>query len=354
MPAISIIMPIYNTEQYLPTCLDTLLAQTVKDIEIIAINNGCTDGCKDILQKYAAEDPRIQIITKSHGDIYTARNAGLYAAAGDWIAFCDSDDTVPRNAYKYMLKKAEKTNCDVVVGGYIELDEKSGSLPAATPRKHWNDFKMLMYTSSVWNKMIRRKFLVEHNLEFPAIPMGEDMVFLARLFQYTPHIEYVDRTVYYYWHHLLSGKPSVSHRYGLKQFREHIQCHRMVYEEMQGTRYQDDARECVYFSLSVYLKEFLPRVWNSDERKECFNLFRDHILDFDWTGHEIRFTGILEVPLSKFQTMSAEDYLIQITEPNHRKAVLKEYRAGIIGFRYILAYMKAWLGFKLKKFSRKV
>lgn len=349
MPEISVVVPVYNTEEYLAACLDALLAQTVKDIEVIAVNNGCTDGCAEILEKYAAADHRVQVIRKPHGDIYTARNTGLRSATGDWITFCDSDDTLPSNAYEHMLKKAKKTRCDVVVGGFVELDEKSGTLPVTIPHGDGSDLKLLMYTPCVWNKLIRHEFLAACGLEFPAIPMGEDMVFLARLLRYSPHIERINRPVYYYWHHLFASTPSISHRYTLERFREHIQCHRMVYEEMRGTHYQDDAGEYVFFSLVVYLKEFLPRVWEGNEKTECFALFRDHVLAFDWTQYETRFLCIFGVPLTKFRSISAETYLAQITDLNHRKAVLEEYRAGTIGFQYILAYMRAWLGFKLKK-----
>lgn len=354
MPEISVIVPIYNTEKYLPACLDALLAQTAKDIEVISVNNGSTDGCEKILEEYATKDSRIRVITKAHGDIYTARNAGLHAAVGDWIAFCDSDDTLPPNAYKYMLKRAKKTMCDVVVGNYIELDEKNGALPRALPRRDSTDFNLLLHTTGVWNKMIKHGFLLKHSLEFSAIPMGEDMVFLAKLLQYAPRIEYVNRTVYYYWHHRFGSTPSVTHRYSLKWFQEHIRCHRMVYDEMQGTQYHDNAAEYVYFSLTMYLKEFLPRVWDCTEREECFVLFRDHILKFDWTRHEARFLHIVGVPFSEFRSMSAEVYLTQITGVNHRQAVLEEYRVGMIGFRYILAYVKAWIGFKMKKIGHEI
>ena len=103
MPKVSVVVPIYNTEEWLPACLDALLAQTVKDIEIIAVDNGSTDQCARILENYSARDRRIRIIRKPHGDIYTARNLALREATGVWIAFCDSDDTLPPKAYEHTL-----------------------------------------------------------------------------------------------------------------------------------------------------------------------------------------------------------------------------------------------------------
>ena len=342
MPMISVIVPIYNTEQFLPVCLDSLLTQTTKDIEIIAVDNGSTDGCLEILESYAVKDQRINVVAKPHGDIYTARNAGLQTALGEWIAFCDSDDTLPSKAYLNMLKKTKRASCDVVVGGYVEMDKKTGSLPASLPHKNGNDFQVLMQTPCIWNKLIRREFILETDLQFTA-------VFLAQLLRCKPKIETVNRPVYYYWQHYSGDAVSLSYRYTCENFRGLIQAHRMVCEELRDTRYRLDAEKYVYFSLALTLKEFLPRIWDTNERQICFELFRNHILDFTWIGQEDIFSQLFGVSFSKFLSMTAEEYLRQIMALSHRKATLVEYHAGVIGFQYIIAYFNAWLGYKTKK-----
>lgn len=352
MPKISILVPVYNTEEYLPACLDSILAQTEKDIEVIAVNNGSTDGCGDILEAYAGRDSRVRVISKPHGDIYTARNAGLEAASGEWIAFCDSDDTLPPKAYERMLRKAGKTPCDVVVGGYIELDAEGTKMPATLPRRQADDFGTLMRTPCVWNKMIRRSFLLERSLEFPLVPI-EDVIFLARLLHCAPHIEHVNCPVYYYWQHSSGNTISLTYRYTADIFKGLIQSHRMVWEELKDTAYRSDAEEYVFCVFSGSLKAFLPRIWDGGEREACFELFRDHILSFDWTGREECFMQLFEVPLPSFRIISAQAYIKQIMALDHRRAVLAEYRAGTIGFQYILAYAKAWLGYKLRRSRRK-
>lgn len=348
MPQISVVVPIYNTEKYLPACLDSLLSQTEKDMEILAVDNGCTDGCAGILDKYAAKDRRVRVISKPHGEIYTARNTALRVAAGEWITFCDSDDTLPINAYEHMLKKAKKTSCDVVVGGYVEVDERTGKMPTTLPHKGKNDFGILMYTPCVWNKLIRREFLAAHELEFPPVPI-EDVVFLERLLLCNPSIVRVNKPIYYYWQHYSGEVVSLSYRYTIDNFKALVRSHRMIYDETRGTKYQADAEKCVFFSLALSLKDFIPKIWDSDDRQVCFELFRKHVLAFDWSKHEDRFLQYFEVPLSQFKLMSAKTYVGQITALSHRKFVLAEYRAGTIGFQYILAYFKEWLAYKIKK-----
>ena len=348
MPKVSVVVPIYNTEEWLPACLDALLAQTVKDIEIIAVDNGSTDQCARILENYSARDRRIRIIRKPHGDIYTARNLALREATGVWIAFCDSDDTLPPKAYEHMLRKAQRASCDVVVGGYIEIDERCEKLPTTFPRKSRNDFEVLMSSPCVWNKMIRRGFLTEHGLDFPPVQI-EDVVFLAKLLSSNPRIVRIDRPVYYYWQRYSGNTISLSHHYTLDVFKGLLQSHYMVYKEMTGTAYQAAAEEYVYCILASSLKDFLLRIWDSDDRKVCYELFRNHVLSVTWKGKEKRFSQIFEVPFTEFQALPADQYLRLIQELNHRKAVLAEYRAGTIGFQYIYAYLKAWLRFKMEQ-----
>ena len=94
MPKISVIVPIYNVEKYLAKCLDTILAQTFSDIEIICVNDGSTDNSRKILSEYAKKDSRIKIVDKKNGGLSSARNAGMKVAQGEFISFIDSDDWI--------------------------------------------------------------------------------------------------------------------------------------------------------------------------------------------------------------------------------------------------------------------
>ncbi len=125
MAKVSIIVPVYNVESYLPQCLDSIVSQTLKDIEIILVNDGSSDSSGEICCNYAANDPRIQIINKENGGLASARNAGLDIAIGEYIGFVDSDDWLEFNMYERMYEVAVRYDCDIVFSNvYRDNDKK--------------------------------------------------------------------------------------------------------------------------------------------------------------------------------------------------------------------------------------
>ena len=124
MAKISIIVPCYNVEKYLEKCLDSLINQTLRDIEIICVNDGSNDLTPDILKRYAASDKRIQIINRENGGLSAARNTGLVHAQGEFVAYVDSDDWVDLNFYEKLYNSAKKYNAEIAVGSIYRPDEK--------------------------------------------------------------------------------------------------------------------------------------------------------------------------------------------------------------------------------------
>ena len=127
-PKISVIIPVYNVEKYLRECLDSVVNQTMRDIEIICINDGSTDNSLDILKEYAAKDDRIIVINQTNGWLSAARNSGLKIARGEYIQFVDSDDYLELNACETAYKYALQYNADVVVFGYKNFPEQVGNV----------------------------------------------------------------------------------------------------------------------------------------------------------------------------------------------------------------------------------
>lgn len=121
-PRVSVIIPAYNTEKYLARCLDSVIGQTERDIEIICVNDGSTDGSATILSAYAAKDPRIRIVTRENGGLSAARNSGLAVFTGDYVMFVDSDDWIPADAAAKFLKAAEESAAPVVVSAGFAKD----------------------------------------------------------------------------------------------------------------------------------------------------------------------------------------------------------------------------------------
>lgn len=109
MPKVSIIVPVYNVEKYLDRCMQSLLNQTLSDIEIIMVDDGSPDRCPQMCDEYAAKDRRVRVIHKENGGLGLARNTGLDAATGEYVAFVDSDDFTSVEAYENLLKRLKKT-----------------------------------------------------------------------------------------------------------------------------------------------------------------------------------------------------------------------------------------------------
>ncbi len=119
MPKISVIVPVYNSEKYLKRCLDSIVSQTLTDIEIICVNDGSYDKSLDILNDYAKKDKRIKVINKKNGGAASARNSGLREASGKYIGYIDSDDYIEDCMYERLLSAAEENNADMVSSGYF-------------------------------------------------------------------------------------------------------------------------------------------------------------------------------------------------------------------------------------------
>ena len=119
MEKISVIVPIYNVEKYLEKCLDSIINQTYKNLEIILVNDGSTDSCRDIMEKYAKLDKRIIIVDKTNGGLSDARNAGTKIATGKLISYIDSDDYIEKDMIEYLYKGIKEYNSDISICGTI-------------------------------------------------------------------------------------------------------------------------------------------------------------------------------------------------------------------------------------------
>lgn len=190
-PTLSIIVPVYNVEDYLNACLDSLQAQTFNDLEIVCVNDGSPDGSREILTRRQAEDARIVVVDKPNGGLSSARNAGINAARGTYIGFLDADDRFTPNACQRITETFQQTNADVVTfGGYC--NPKEAATPWITlklsPRDAvYNGFKpALMFeeqSTPYIRTACRKAFLDECGIRFEeTLPFGEDQVFFFDIY----------------------------------------------------------------------------------------------------------------------------------------------------------------------------
>lgn len=203
-PLISVIIPIYNVENYLCKCVNSVINQTYKELEIILVDDGSTDSCFNICEEYKNLDPRIKVIHQENSGLSEARNRGLEVSNGDYVIFLDSDDYWNDiNAISEIVKQINEVKAEVIIFGYrkyYEETKKFGEISFKCDREILldsnNQLNYLMknkcYESSSWNKVIKRQLLIENNLTFRKNVFCEDIEWSARLAMCTKTYDYYD------------------------------------------------------------------------------------------------------------------------------------------------------------------
>lgn len=210
MPAISVVIPVYNAAPFLREAMDSLLAQTCGDFEAIAVNDGSTDNSLEILQEYAARDSRIRILDGPNGGYGKAMNRGMDAATGKYMAILEPDDYLPREAYAILLEKAEKHQLDVVKGTHCCFFEECGKrvfrykLPECRTNviltSACNAVEMLGYGPHIWTGLYRLDFLRGKKVRLHESPGAsyQDAGFFFLCCVYAERYMCIDEPVYIY------------------------------------------------------------------------------------------------------------------------------------------------------------
>ena len=205
-PKVSIIVPVYNVEKFLDRCLNSLINQTLKEIEIICINDGSVDNSLQILENFAKQDSRITILNQENHGLSDARNKGLEKACGKYLGFVDSDDWVDLNYFEKLYTAAEKYNCDMAVSGIIRLHKWNKKFHLKFEEEKVADntdekFEIcdVPELSYVWNKIYKRESFMSKNLRFEEGIFFEDVIMTPKILYSLGKLVTVPDTYYYYW-----------------------------------------------------------------------------------------------------------------------------------------------------------
>ena len=208
MPKISVIIPVYNVEKYLPECLDSVISQTLRDIEIVCINDGSPDNSLAILKDYAAKDSRIVLIDKQNEGVGKARNDGIRAATGEFIAFMDSDDYYPSPDVLEKLYTAAKENDVKVAGGYrVKFGEDGKITEEKYPITDWGltftaagstAYKDYQFDYGFTLYIFDRKMLIDNGIFFPSYKRFQDPPFFVNAMIAAGSFFYCDFPCYQY------------------------------------------------------------------------------------------------------------------------------------------------------------
>lgn len=209
MPKVSIVVPIYNVEKYLRECLDSIVNQTLKDIEIICVNDGSTDSCPQILEEFSKKDNRIKVINKANSGYGASMNIGLAAATGEYIGIVESDDFVKTNMFEDLYNLAKENDADVVKSDWFYYwtknneSRKSGKISKWKSNKITNayeDKSLLKIMPSIWSAIYKREFLSDKGINFLETPGAsyQDTSFYLKVLMSAKRIVLTSNAYVYY------------------------------------------------------------------------------------------------------------------------------------------------------------
>jgi len=212
IPKVSVVIPVYNVEEYLNECLDSLIGQTLSEIEIICVDDGSTDRSLEVLNSYAEKDHRVKVLQQKNQYAGIARNNGLQVATGEYVIFLDSDDFFSPDLLEKTYKQGIKENADIVLFNARCFDTQSGEY---VDKSHYfnkrvlgnkivfsrKDFPEKLFTITTpcpWTKLFRKKFILEHNLQFQGLQNSNDAYFVLCALAFADRITYVDEKLVNY------------------------------------------------------------------------------------------------------------------------------------------------------------
>lgn len=239
-PIISVIIPAYNIEKELPRTLDSVLAQTYENIEVIVVNDGSKDGTGTVIDAYAAKDPRIKAIHKENGGVTSARLRGVAEASGEWIGFVDGDDRIEPDMYERLMKNALEHGADISHCGYRMI------LPSGKVRDYYGTGKLVLQDRhtgvkdllegrfvepSLWNKLFRRELLIglEKKMDL-SIRINEDQLMNYYLFKKAEKSVFEDVCLY---HYVLRQGSAANAKVNIHQLEDPLKVKKILFRETE-------------------------------------------------------------------------------------------------------------------------
>lgn len=305
MTKLSIIVPVYNVEKYLPKCLESLIKQTLKDIEIICVNDGSMDNSLAILKEFASKDSRIRIIDNQHQGVAKTRNTGIEQSTGEYIGFVDSDDYIDIDFFEKLYNSATKSNSDIAIASILKhknffniynakYTKEETAITIQDKIKLCEDKKHFFFYA--WNKIYHSGFIKENNIKFSEGQIYEDVMFAIKALYYSNKIISVYGTKYHY----------IEHENSLTKYKdktgEKEQDLVKAYSELQ--EFCNSKNIEIPERLNYYTKENFGFILNLYEGKyqkkiQFLNLFTvATITDFSETRNLINILGI-KIKLAK-------------------------------------------------------
>ena len=295
---VSVIVPIYNACKYLRPAMDSIMDQTLREIEIICVDDGSTDTSLDMLKIYQKQDSRIRIITETNAGPGHARNNGMRRARGKYLAFLDADDFYETDMLEKLYSFAEEKDLDIAISKYDVYEHKKGRFIEApggehkeifangtvTSKNEYPDSILESTTGAAWNKLFKKSFIQEKNITFlPEVMIFEDVYFTTAALAFAERIAKIDEVLV---HHRIYGQQARARSF--KKYFNQVPGTFVKMKEflMKGGMYQPLSRGFLNFSCSrcYHIYELLKK---NDLRELFWNMLHDGMNDMmGWDEHE--------------------------------------------------------------------
>ena len=276
---ISIIVPVYKVEKYLPTCIDSILAQTYQNFELVLVNDGSPDNCGKICDNYAQKDNRIKVIHQTNQGVVVARNNALKIAVGEYLTFVDSDDWLEKTFLSETIQKAQETDADIVWTDFYENNNLTQSIPENIDFKNNSQIIRFFILDKIkgflWNKLIRRSFYTSCKVQTDEkCTILEDKYIMLQLLCSNPRMEYIRIPLYNYTYR--EGSAIKSTRYLFANARPNI-CHIYTYLKENGLF---DSYKPEFCSFAMKVKFSILQKYDIDKARHFMSFAHKNIQAF--------------------------------------------------------------------------
>ncbi len=314
---ISFIIPVYNQEKYIESFLRTLCAVKIPDTEIICVDDGSTDNTAAMLDRAAENNAMIRVYHIENRGPGHARNFGLGAARGKYIAFCDSDDGIHTDLYEKMYNMITKEGKELVLTNFREIYDSGEVIERTFRFKSSHDHWELLRHIALYGKIFSREFIEKNDIRFPETYQAEDRVFLGRVVVAKPDFLWLDGISYDYLRHESARRETLTHTYSFAHFEQRIKCWHDFYNICSG-EYPAETKMNILHGMA-----FIYRVWAKlplETKGDGLALIRK-LLDFPQRG-EIGKKEVFGLPLEEFlKTSSYEEYARAVIEKSTNRTV---------------------------------
>lgn len=316
MALVSIVVPVYNIENYIDKCIESIRNQSYHELQILLVDDGSKDASSTICDKHGEEDPRITVIHKENGGLSDARNTGIREAKGEYIAFVDGDDSISFDYVQICMEEVTKRNADLLIFDYEEIEEETGrrdiwqmNMKRGKVMNLKNEPKLLFTTPSACNKFFKTTLFKEHNISFPYRRTFEDLATIPKILDLASRVVYLDcKPLYYY--NLRQGSIMRSNQFD-KSFENRTKAFEDIedyFREKEPGRYQKELEYlCLLHCYFIPSKEI---VYSKGDEK-YLKKFKDYAFN--------KYPGLVKNPYIKTELGKKDKILLTCLKLNQYK-----------------------------------